>query len=289
MANKKRGLGRGLDALLSVSAGQLTDRSVGDELMTAIPIEQIQRGRYQPRAEITAESLQELVDSIKLEGVIQPILVRALAQEGRYEVIAGERRWRAAKLAGLGEVPAIVRQVADAKAMSIALIENIQREQLNPLDEATAFERLAREFGMTHQQIAEAVGRSRAAITNLMRLLDLEPEVKVFVQKGVLEMGHARALLRVVGVVQVECAAKIERNGLSVRATEELVRSVTAAKSGSSSAAETPDPDVLQLERSLSDLLGTSVRVKHKVGGKGTLSIRYGSAEELEGILAHIK
>ena len=247
MANKKRGLGRGLDALLSVSAGQLTDRGVRDELMTAIPIGQIQRGRYQPRAEITAESLQELVDSLKLEGVIQPILVRALAQEGRYEVIAGERRWRAAELAGLGEVPAIVRQVADAKAMSIALIENIQREQLNPLDEATAFERLAREFGMTHQQIAEAVGRSRTAITNLMRLLDLEPEVKGLVQKGVLEMGHARALLRVTGGVQVECAAKIERNGLSVRATEALVRSLTVARSGSSSAPETPDPDVLQL------------------------------------------
>jgi len=289
MTSKKRGLGRGLDALLSVGAGQLTDPVASDEHLRAIPVERIQRGRYQPRANIKTESLEELTHSIKSEGVMQPILVRPLLQEGRYELIAGERRWRAAQLAGLDTVPAIVRRVADAKAMSIALIENIQREQLNPLDEATAFERLAREFDMTHQQIAESVGRSRTAVTNLMRLLELEPRVKALVENGVLEMGHARALLSVTGAMQVECAEKIERNGLSVRAAEALVRSLAVGKSRRGSVAEAPDPDILQLERSLSDRLGTRVAIKHGPSGKGTLTIRYGSTEELDGILAHIK
>ena len=289
MASKKRGLGRGLDALLGIGAEQLAVEEANGDQLKAIPIELIQRGQYQPRIDIKTDSLEELAQSIKSEGVVQPILIRPLAEGGRYELIAGERRWRAAQMAGLSTIPAIIRRVADAQAMSIALIENIQREQLNPMEEAAALDRLAREFDMTHQQIAQAIGRSRAAVSNLMRLLELEPGTKELVESGELEMGHARALLGLSGQEQVDCARRIVHKGRSVREAEALVRQLRTTKSEKPRAAPTTDPNVSQLERSLGERLGANVSIKHGAAGKGLLTIRYSSLDELDGILAHIK
>jgi len=313
MAIKKRGLGRGLDALLGPAgrpsrpegatqgdAGPESAVSVAaspaaavhrdaDGALRSLPVDIIQRGRYQPRVDMHPESLQNLADSIREQGVVQPIVVRGIG-DGRYEIIAGERRWRAAQLAGLHEIPAVIRDVEDRAAIAIALIENIQRENLNPLEEARALKRLISEFEMTHEQAAQAVGRSRVAVSNLLRLLDLEDAVKGMVERRELEMGHARALLALSGVRQVEAARQVIARGLTVRATERLVQELQRTDvSRRTSASASRDPDIQRLEARLSDRLGASVLIRHGTGGKGRLEIRYNSLDELDGILEHIK
>ncbi|WP_024326683.1 ParB/RepB/Spo0J family partition protein [Thioalkalivibrio sp. AKL19] len=278
----KRGLGRGLDALLSgAQAG-------GDEADTLdqLPIEQIRRGKYQPRVHMAEAALAELADSIRAQGIVQPVVVRRL--DDGYELIAGERRWRAAQIAGLETVPAVVRDIPDQAAAAMALIENIQREDLNPLEEAQAIRRLIGEFEMTHQAAADAVGRSRTAVTNLLRLLELHDTVKEHVNEGRLEMGHARCLLAVPLDDQPGVAATVVKRGLSVRATEQLVKKVLAATPEPKKDAA-PSPEVRQLESRLSDQLGAPVQVRYNRQGKGRLVIEYNSLDELDGILAHIQ
>jgi len=260
-----------------------------DGALRSLPVDIIQRGRYQPRVDMHPESLQNLADSIREQGVVQPIVVRGIG-DGRYEIIAGERRWRAAQLAGLHEIPAVIRDVEDRAAIAIALIENIQRENLNPLEEARALKRLISEFEMTHEQAAQAVGRSRVAVSNLLRLLDLEDAVKGMVERRELEMGHARALLALSGVRQVEAARQVIARGLTVRATERLVQELQHTDvSHRPSVRASRDPDIQRLETRLSDRLGASVLIRHGTGGKGRLEIRYNSLDELDGILEHIK
>jgi ParB family chromosome partitioning protein len=232
------------------------------------------------------ESLQDLADSIAAQGVVQPIVVRSIG-ENHYEIIAGERRWRAAQMAGLHEIPAVVREVDDRSAIAIALIENIQRENLNPLEEARALERLIKEFELTHEQAAEAVGRSRAAVSNILRLLDLDSSVKGMLERGEIEMGHARALLALAGAKQIEAARQVISRGLSVRATEGLIRQLQQIRTTKSSA-KPKDPDIQKLETSLSDRLGARVLLRQGKGGKGKLEISYNSLDELDGILEHI-
>lgn len=283
---KKRGLGRGLEALLgpiTVSGGGVAV----EETLRLLPIEQIVRSRYQPRLVIRQESLQELADSIRVQGLVQPIIVR-VAVADRYELIAGERRWRAAQLAGLAEVPALVREVSDQAAMAMALIENIQREDLNPLEEAQALKRLIEEFTMTHQQAAESIGRSRAAVSNLLRLLELCEEVRQLVQDYKLEMGHARALLSLPPALQQEAARQVLLRGLSVRETEALVKRLQGGPAGPP-ARRTLDPDVRVLQEDLSARLGARVLVQHSPSGKGRLVIYYNTLEELDGILGRVK
>lgn len=309
MAAKKRGLGRGLDALLGSTAGStgaetvpaaapalkavpddgkaVTDAQRVDGALCSLPVDIIRRGKYQPRIDMHKETLQDLADSISAQGVLQPIVVRAVGA-GKYEIIAGERRWRAAQLAGLHEIPAIVREVEDRAAIAIALIENIQRENLNPLEEARALDRLIREFELTHEQAAAAVGRSRAAVSNLLRLLELEDSVKDMVEQGVLEMGHARALLALSGTRQVEAARQVKARGLSVRATEGLVRQLQQPRKARPATAP-KDPDIQRLESDLADRLGASVLIRAGRSGKGKLEISYNSLDELDGILAHIR
>jgi ParB family chromosome partitioning protein len=260
-----------------------------DGALRILPVDVIQRGRYQPRVDMHPESLQDLADSISEQGVVQPIVVRRIGDR-RYEIIAGERRWRAAQQAGLHEIPAVIRNVDDRAAIAIALIENIQRENLNPLEEARALKRLIDEFEMTHEQAAQAVGRSRVAVSNLLRLLDLEDAVKGMVERRELEMGHARALLALSGVRQVEAARKVIARGLTVRATERLVQELQRPDvPHQPSARASRDPDIQRLEARLSDRLGASVLIRHGTGGKGHLEIRYNSLDELDGILEHIK
>ncbi len=289
MASKKRGLGRGLDALLGIGAEQLATEEANGEQLKAIPLDLIQRGQFQPRLDIKAESLQELADSIKSQGVVQPVLVRPVGDGGRYELVAGERRWRAAQIAGLNTIPAVIRQVTGAEAMSIALIENIQREQLNPIEEAAALDRLVREFDMTHERVAKSIGRSRAAVSNLLRLLDLESATRELLESGELEMGHARALLGLSALIQVKAARRIVSEGLSVRAAEALVRRLKERKHEREHTPKKVDPNISQLERSLGERLGADVSIQHRSTGKGSLTIRYGSLDELDGILEHIK
>ncbi|MEM7541058.1 MAG: ParB/RepB/Spo0J family partition protein [Pseudomonadota bacterium] len=290
MVAKKRALGRGLDALLGLGAEQIAASEVNGDLLKTLPIDLIRRGRYQPRLDIKAETLQELAASIKAQGVVQPIVVKPASEPGHYELIAGERRWRASQIAGLNTIPCIVKNIAEAQAMAIALIENIQREQLNPLEEATALERLIKEFNMTHLQVAAAIGRSRAAVSNLLRLLDLEPAVKKLLESGDLEMGHARALSSLSGNAQEAAAHKVVVDGLSVRQTEQLVRDSKGQQKPTTKAAPREiDPNIRNLEESLAMQLGAKVVIKHKSGGKGTLAISYNSLDELDGILAHIK
>ncbi len=300
MVAKKRGLGRGLDALLGPSRADTARPAAtpgaapsappegGDELRT-VGVELLQRGKYQPRVDMHNESLEDLADSIRAQGVVQPILVRRVGAGG-YEIIAGERRWRAAQLAGLQEVPVVVRDMDDRAAIAVALIENIQRENLNPLEEARALERLIGEFDMTHQQAAEAVGRSRTAVSNLLRLLELGEVATAMVQRGELEMGHARALLALEGRRQAEAAHQVVNHGLSVRATERLVKKLLAeASTGTTkTAAARRDPDVVHLEQGLSDRIGAPVQVQHNHKGKGRLIINYNTLDELDGILEHI-
>ena len=294
MAAKKRGLGRGLDALLAgVQPPKSTEQeqaSEGDELRT-LPVDLIQRGRYQPRTDMHAEKLQDLADSIKAQGVVQPIVVRKLdPNSDRYEIIAGERRWRASQLAGLQEVPVIVKNVADEAALAMALIENIQRENLNALEEAIALQRLAEEFSLTHQEVAEAVGRSRAAVTNLIRLLELNNDVKKLLESGDLEMGHGRALLALQGGKQSEAARKVVAKGLNVRETERLVKQILqAAQVDKVMTKKSIDPDLRHFQNELSEKLGAAVTIQHGAKGKGKLVVSYNSLDELEGILSHIK
>ncbi|MGR8949512.1 MAG: ParB/RepB/Spo0J family partition protein [Gammaproteobacteria bacterium] len=293
MADKKRGLGRGLDALLGMGAEQAVQEERNGDQLKLLPIDLIERGKYQPRMDMQTESLQELANSIKAQGIVQPIVVRPIEGSNRFEIIAGERRWRAAQLAGLHEIPALVRNMDDRTAMSIALIENIQRAQLNPLEEANALHRLLSEFEMTHQAIAEAVGRSRAAVTNLLRLRELNDDVKAYIESGELEMGHARALAGLSNELQLKAARQIIANELSVRSAEALVRSLRDGEDGregpkTEKKAEL-NPDIKRLQDSLSEQLGAQVTIKHKKNGHGMVAINYGSLDELDGILAHIK
>ena len=288
MARKKPGLGRGLTELLSASSMEPTSAEDEAANLKHIPVERIRRGKYQPRIHIRPEALQELADSIKAQGVVQPVVVRPV--EGGYELIAGERRWRASQLAGLHEVPAVVRDIPDQAAAAMALIENIQRENLNPLEEANALQRLIEEFGLTHQQTAESVGRSRTSVTNLLRLLELSEEVKAFLDEGELEMGHARALLALAGARQAEAARKVVAKGLSVRETEKLVKKIQhEAEAGPEKAGQAQNPDVRRLESDLSERLGARVNIDYNNRGKGKVVIAYNSLDELDGILAHIK
>jgi len=292
MAQKRRGLGRGFDALLSKDAP--APNSVEEQAsLKQVAVVNIQRGRYQPRSVFDEAALAELAESIKQQGIVQPVVVRPVGENEQggtqYELIAGERRWRAAQLAGLHEVPAVVRDVPDESAIAMALIENIQRENLNPLEEAVALKRLMDEFGMTHQQVAEAVGRSRAAVSNLLRLLELSLQVKPMVEAGELDMGHARALLPLPVEQQLSVAQKIVAGGLSVRATEALVRKIMQGATAEKGAEEVDNPDVTRLERDLSERLGAAVNVRYNKAGKGQLTIKYSSLDELDGILARIR
>mgnify|MGYP001590624602 FL=1 len=282
-SKKPQRLGRGLDALLSA----YETPSEKDELRH-IPIDQLQRGKYQPRTHMNPEALEELAASIRAQGVVQPIVARPLAA-GNYEIIAGERRWRAAQLAGLETIPAVVRKIPDEAAIAIALIENIQRENLNPVEEANAFTRLIDEFHMTHQQVAEAVGRSRAAVTNLLRLLSLNGDVRELLESGQMDMGHARALLALEGKSQSQAAHQVVDKGLSVRETEHLVRRLLTKPAGHKSAGGRMDSDTRALAQQISEKLGTKVRFQHSAKGKGRLVIEYNTLEELDGILAHIR
>lgn len=284
---KKRGLGRGLDALLSAGLGE-SRTEAADADLREIPVDLLQRGRYQPRIDMREETLSDLAESIKAQGVVQPIVVRPVS-DGRYEIIAGERRWRAAQLAGLDEIPAIVKDVPDEAAVAMALIENIQREDLNPLEEANAIKRLIDEFDMTHQEAGDAVGRSRTAVSNLLRLLDLSPSVKPYLESGELEMGHARALLALAPDQQLQAAQTIIKRGLSVREAETLSRSMQAGKSTKTSKAKKVDPDVQRLEDDLAARLAAKVAIQYNNTGKGKLQIAFNSLDELEGILGHIK
>ena len=289
---KKRGLGRGLDALLS--AGLVTGDSVapapGGELRE-LPIDLLRRGRYQPRMDMREAALAELAESIKARGVVQPIVVRPLARDASagYEIIAGERRWRAAQIAGLREIPAVVREVPDEAAVVMALIENIQREDLNPLEEANALKRLIDEFEMTHQQAGAAVGRSRATVTNLLRLLELSAAVKPWLASGDLEMGHARALLPLPAQAQLRAAKMIIEKGYSTRQAERLSQELQNANQGKKPAAVRKDPDTRRLEADLSTRLAAKVSISANRRGKGRLQISFNSADELDGILRHIK
>jgi ParB family transcriptional regulator, chromosome partitioning protein len=301
MSGKKPSLGRGLaelSPLLARRAGVPTPEKppvlVGDRL-ASLPVDLLQRGKYQPRADMRAESLGELADSIKSRGLVQPILVRPLPRPNpnesqRYEIIAGERRWRAAQMAGLSEIPAVIRDVPDEDAVAMALIENIQREDLNPLEEARALLRLVDEFGLTHQAAAEAVGRSRAAVSNLLRLMELTDEVKELLENRQIEMGHARALLGLAAPrQQIEVGALVAKKGLSVRETEALVRRIMSPRASESGAPPAADPDIQRLESEIADKLGAKVAFQHAASGKGKLIVSYNSLDELEGILAHIQ
>jgi ParB family chromosome partitioning protein len=301
MATKRPSLGRGLEALLgTVSANApapppesapQAPAAPRDEDLARIPVDLLQRGRYQPRLDMRPESLQELADSIRAQGVVRPIVAQQAGGPLRYEIIAGERRWRAAQMAGLQVVPAVIRRVPDEAAVAMSLIENIQRENLNPLEEARALDRLIREFDMTHQTAADAVGRSRAAVSNLLRLLELTDDVKSLVESRQLEMGHARALLGLSNArQQSEVAALVAKKGLSVRETEALVRRLSAPRSEESNReSPRPDPDVVRLERTLGEKLGAKVQLQQNAKGRGRLVIAYNSLDELDGILAHIQ
>lgn len=280
---KLKGLGRGLDALLA--SDDQESAVVGDRL-TTIRSALLRPGRYQPRTRMDQASIEELAESIKSQGVLQPILVRSL--DDGYEIIAGERRWRAAQLAGLNEVPVVVHDVDDNAAMAIALIENIQREDLNPLEEASGIQRLIDEFAMTHETAGKAVGRSRSAVSNLLRLLSLEKAVQELLMSGSIDMGHARALLAVTGPRQVELAQRIVALGLSVREAEQLVSKRTPAAKPIKRAAR-KDRDIAALEESLSEILGTSVTIRHQKSGRGKLTIDYADLDQLDTILERLK
>jgi len=290
MSGKKK-LGRGLDKLLGGREGSVSSPAppAGDRDgdLKQLPVDLVQRGKYQPRTDMHEEALQELADSIKAQGVMQPIVVRPVGA-GRYEIIAGERRWRATQLAGLDSIPAIIKPVSDEAAIAMSLIENIQRENLNPIEEAMALKRLQDEFELTQQEVANAVGKSRATVTNLMRLMSLAPDVRVMLERGDLEMGHARALLSLDDVEQSDAAKTVVGKGLSVRQTEALVRRLQIQEPGASEP-KRADPDILKLEENLSEKLGSRVQIKHTPRGKGRLVVSYNSLDELDGILSHIK
>ncbi|GAC12667.1 ParB/RepB/Spo0J family partition protein [Aliiglaciecola lipolytica] len=287
MSSKKRGLGRGLDALLATSsAKQESDISERSSELQKLPIEFLQAGKYQPRKDMSPEALDDLASSIRSQGVIQPIVVRKVSED-KFEIIAGERRWRASQLAKLDVVPCIIKNVPDEAAVAIALIENIQREDLNAMEEAQALDRLMTEFELTHQEVAEAVGKSRTTVTNLLRLNNLNDDVKLLLEHGDIEMGHARALLALQGDVQTDAAQTVSGKGLTVRDTENLVRKLLEPPKPK--AEPKVDPDVQRLESQLSDNLGAPVSIAHNAKGKGKLTINFSSLDELDGILSHIK
>ncbi len=303
MSSKRKGLGKGLDALLSAGLGVTApapempvnpsdaDQKIEykDGKLAHLPVELIQRGKYQPRRDMHPEALEELAESIKVQGVMQPIVVRGIG-EGRYEIIAGERRWRATQLAGLDKIPAVIRDVPDEAAIAMALIENIQRENLNPIEEAVALKRLQDEFELTHAEVAQAVGKSRTTITNLLRLIALSDEVKTLLEHGDLEMGHARALLTLEPLQQKEIARQIVAKGLSVRQTEALVRHYQESQNQEKVKPEVQvSADIRRLQDQLSETLGAGVEIQHGAKGKGKLVISYNSLDELDGILGHIK
>lgn len=291
---KKRSLGRGFESLLGDTniSGLVDDKPDAEaaepnsNALRHMPIEDLQPGRYQPRRDMRDEALQDLAESIKAQGVIQPIVIRPI-DSGGYEIIAGERRWRAAQLASLHEVPVVIRDVDDRAAIAMALIENIQREDLNPLEEAQSLQRLIDEFGFTHEQAASAVGRSRSAVSNLLRLLALSDEVKALVVGRELEMGHARTLLALPREQQYAIALRIVKDGLSVRAAEKLVQAQTRPKSANAAASK--DPNIARLESELSETVGAAVNIKHSSRGKGTLTISYSSLDQLEGVLERLR
>lgn len=290
--SKKRGLGKSLDALLAYTSTETDSQSAASaaatpagEGLTQLSVEQIQRGKYQPRREMDPQALDELANSIRTQGIIQPLIVRPVGD--KYEIIAGERRWRAAQLAGLSEVPVIIREIPDEAAVAIALIENIQRENLNPIEEAVAYDRLIEEFGMTHQDVAEAVGKSRTTVTNLLRLLALPAEVRRMLERGQIEMGHARTLITLPEISQLEVAQLIVARGLSVRETENLVRLRQAQRQP---AAKKPaDPDILRLQEMLSRQLKLRVALQCNAKGKGKLVIHYRNLKELDQLLAQLE
>tara|TARA_R110002012_G_scaffold56194_4_gene143918 strand:+ start:1785 stop:2711 length:927 start_codon:yes stop_codon:yes gene_type:complete len=306
---RKPALGRGLDALIGAGARRrdsleltasgkptaLADTTPGiteatpEDRLERLPLGQLTRGKYQPRRDIQPEALEELADSIRAQGVMQPIVVRPIG-DNRYEIIAGERRWRAAQLAELDVIPAVIREVSDEVALALALIENIQRENLNAIEEAMALKRLGEEFALTQQQIADAVGKSRTQVANLLRLLALDPEVQTLLERGDLDMGHARALLTLNSAQQRQVAHEVVNNDMTVRATEALVKKVQTSQTPAKAASrQAKMPDVAKLETQLGELLGAPVSIDHGQKGKGKVTIRYTSLEELDGILMHIK
>lgn len=307
MSAKKRGLGSGLDTLLGVSqeieqaqteaaktqAAQATQsgtESHADSLQT-LPVDQIQRGQYQPRRYFDEDALNELADSIKEQGLLQPIVVRSVSKgkKPKYEIIAGERRWRASQIAGLHEIPVLIKELDDESTVAVALIENLQREDLNPMEEAYALSRLKEEFNLTHDQVAKAVGKSRSTVTNLLRLNSLTEAVRKMVENTDIEMGHARALLSLDSGQQLEAAKQIVEKAMSVRQAEALVRGFGSAKTKATKKPQKPDADIQRLEQQLAEKIGASTQIQHKTNGKGKLVISYNSADELEGILSHFK
>lgn len=305
MAAKRRSLGKGLDALLSGSnaarnADSASETGAEDDAASVavahggtdvgnIAIDLIQRGRYQPRRDFEPEALQELANSIKAQGLMQPIVLRSVASSGqqRYEIIAGERRWRAAQLAGMADIPAVVREVDDESAIAMALIENIQREDLNSMEEATALSRLQEEFQLTQQEVADAVGKSRSAVANLLRLMSLQAEVRTLLEHGDIDMGHARCLLALEGQAQVAASRQVVSRELSVRQTEALVRQLQAPAKPDTK--DKIDPDIRRLQDDLAEKLGARVQIDHKASGKGRVTLNYSSLDELDGILKHIR
>ena len=285
MAVKKRGLGRGLDALLGAKHKDVPTETSGSDL-TELDVDVIQPGKFQPRTKMDMMKLRELADSIKAQGMVQPVIVRNIG-DNKYEIIAGERRWRAAQIAELSKVPVVIRDVDDRQTIAMALIENIQREDLNPLEEAVALQRLIDEFELTHQQAGEAVGRSRAAVSNLLRLLDLHKNVKTLLDDGELEMGHARALLSLEKNLQIKAAREIIKKALSVRATEKFLK--TYGEKDEETKKIHVDKDIQRLETELTEKLCSVVKIQHSKKGKGKLIINYHSVDELDGILNRIK
>ena len=299
MSGKKK-LGRGLDKLLgglaakataaeALASAQTSISGLVDSELRHIPIDLIQRGKYQPRTDMHEEALQELADSIKVQGVMQPIVVRPLEGGDRFEIIAGERRWRATHIAGLDTIPAVIRLVGDESAIAMALIENIQRENLNPIEEAMALKRLQEEFSLTQQEVAEAVGKSRTTVTNLLRLMSLNHDVRVMLERGDIEMGHAKALLGLQPEQQSDASKAVAGKGLSVRQTEALVRKLLENKPLQQQESAREDPDIVRLQESLSERIGAKVEIQHTNKGSGKLTLRYNSLDELDGILAHIR
>lgn len=301
-ARKSKGsLGKDLDLLLGPSStskpltGAKTSAAAPDDTsapakdgLRSIPLEKLQRGKYQPRREFEQTALEELADSIRAQGVMQPIVVRPIGDD-RFEIIAGERRWRASQLAAIDRIPAVVRDVSDEAAIAMALIENIQRENLNAIEEAVALKRLQSEFQLSQQQVAERVGKSRSVIANLLRLLSLETEVRTLIEHGELDTGHGKVLLALEGPEQIKAAHKVVNGKLSVRQTEALVKSVLSAPTGAGGGSEGADPDINRLERDLSGKLGAAVSINHARSGRGKLVINYSSLDELDGILQRIR
>ena len=298
MTSKRQSLGKGLDALLGIDAGDdsfLSDRlspeTVGqmaaDGVLKQLPVEFLQRGQYQPRRDLNPEALQELTKSITAQGVMQPIVVRPIGDD-RYEIIAGERRWRATQQAGLDSIPAIIRNVSDEATIAMALIENIQREDLNAMEESLALLRLQDEFSLTQQQVEDAVGKSRSAVTNLMRLASLEPAVQQQLERGELELGHAKCLLGLEGNAQISAARTVAANAMTVRQTEALIKNLQNPSPPSTETVAT-NPDIARLQEELSEKLGAAVNIQHSAKGSGKLIFKYNTVDELDGILAHLK